>query len=938
MRFDLSGKWRLTTEKQSEIDAILPGTLDENRVGDPDKVAKPWHPDVEDRNKKLNKTMEETKAITSRLTRNYTYEGAAHFTREFDGQVAEGKRYFLVAERARCLSLKIDDSPIECISGSLSTPYVFEVTGKLRSGCRIELTSDNTYPGLPYKDIVFSSAATDESQTNWNGIIGNIFIEEQGQTFISNVTVYPMGKELEIAVELCLGKGTDNVAVKVSGSCLAKDEVFKGIGAGLGDESGNLTVRLPRVALNEKALSNKWDEYKGRLCTVKVSVMDGANADGEPLSEYTANFGVRSFSYDEEGRLLLNGRRIFLRSEANCAYFPETGHPPMDEVSWEKIVKTYMAYGVNCLRFHSWCPPEAAFRAADKLGIMMQPELSHWNPREAFETEESRRYYEKEMREILRTYGNHPSFVMLTWGNELQADDAGIEEMHRLLDIAHRLDKTRLYAWGSNNFYGANGTDSKSDFFTSARYKDRHIRESGNKGIFNTRYASADFDFENIMEDLRKEYDKPVFSFEVGQYEILPDFDEIEKFKGVTRADNLAIVRDKVKKLGITDEEWKKRVNATGEISLLSYREEVEAVMRTKSMSGISLLGLQDFPGQGTALVGMLNTHLQKKPFDFARPQRFNSFFRESAVLVLFPKYTYTDREVLEAKVKVANYGKEDICGEISWRLVSTDGSEYASGVVSHEAAVKMPESSVKDNSVNDSADKVYPVGDLKSAGKISIDLSATRKNTRFNLELGIDDHGLTNTYPVWVYVDETPVRPEGIYETNCFDEMAKEVLSMGGKVYLTPPSTKEALPNSIKAQFSTDFWSVGTFPNQEGAMGQLIDEQHPIFNEFGFPTEGYTNYQWWPMATQRAIILPEYMDTIVTEMDCYAYLRPMTQLMEVKCGGGKLMISSMGLQDLQQYPEARALLRSIYAYMDSDKFEPSKEMSLEAVGSLFQI
>ena len=133
-------------------------------------------------------------------------------------------------------------------------------------------------------------------------------------------------------------------------------------------------------------------------------------------------------------------------------------------------------------------------------------------------------------------------------------------------------------------------------------------------------------------------------------------------------------------------------------------------------------------------------------------------------------------------------------------------------------------------------------------------------------------------------------------------------------------------MPNSIKAQFSTDFWSVGTFPEQEGAMGQLIDSKHPIFENF--PTEDHTNYQWWPMASQRALILPEYMDTIITEMDCFAYLRPMTQLMEVSCEGGKLLISSMGLQDLMQYPEARALLASIYAYTDSDKFEPKVDLT----------
>lgn len=1001
MKIDLSGKWELSTTKESGLTALLPGTLDENKVGDPDVVAKPWHPDVEDRNKKLSKAMEESMVITSRLTRNYTYEGPAHFCRTYDLDVNEDKRYFLVVERSRALSLKIDGKSVEPISGSLSTPYRFDVTGLLRKGSKLELTCDNTYPGLPYKDIVFSSAATDESQTNWNGLIGDIYIEEKEKNFIGDVRVYPLGKELEIEVDLYLDESIysksngicNDLDIVVSGDCLEQEVVFEKInkaildgdmsvsgkcldcdgdgsmsGKGLkcdSDDVTPVTIKLPKILLSELALSQKWDEFEGILQKVEVTLLsDISNSED---FRFAASFGIRSFSYDAEGRLILNGRRIFLRSEANCAYFPETGHPPMDEDSWETIIKTYMSYGVNCLRFHSWCPPEAAFKVADKLGILMQPELSHWNPRQAFGIDESRSYYEKELREILKTYANHPSFVMLTLGNELQADDSGIGEMHRLLDIAKSLDPTRLYAWGSNNFYGAHGTDADSDFFTSARFKDRHIRESGNKGIFNTRYPSSKFDFEYVMEDLRKEYDRPVFGFEVGQYEILPDFDELEDFKGVTRPDNISVVRDRVKELGITDDEWKKRVNATGEIALLSYREEVEAVMRTKSMSGLSLLGLQDFPGQGTALVGMLNSHLKAKPFDFAKPERFRAFFSDKAILALMPSYTYTNNDILEVDVKVANYGKKDICGKISYSLISEDGDVYAKGRVG--SADYKSETGTSDKCASDdkyaSEYNYYASGDLTLAGKISIDLGKVSGNARFNLILSTDDEELSNSYPIWLYTENRdsscaieqkedkldnikedfkadnidkvliPVCPKGIYETRCFDDKAIEVLSNGGKVYLAPPSTKEAMPCSIKAQFSTDFWSVGTFPQQEGAMGQLIDKDHPIFESF--PTEGYTNYQWWPMASQRAIILPKYMDTIITEMDCYAYLRPMTQLMEVRCNGGRLIISSMGLQDLMKYPEARALLKGIYSYMDSDKFEPKQEMSVEAVLSLFE-
>ena len=920
MRTDLGGIWRLFTDKQAGIEVLLPGTLDENKVGEPDVVAKAWHPDVEERNKTLSETMQENRVITSRLTRNYIYEGPAHFVWEFKEEIEEGKRYFLVVERSRVLSLKIDEEEVACISGTLSTPYRFEVTGKLHKGSKIELTSDNSYPGLPYKDIVFSSAATDESQTNWNGLIGDIYVEEKEQSFISNVLVYPMGKELEICVEMSLDKNVQNAALKIKGECFEKEVMFKGIGRGLEEEDNSFSVRLPKIPLSVEAFENKWDEYEGNLHRIEVLMMDGGDAENTVLSRAEAEFGIRSFSYDNEGRLTLNGRRIFLRSEANCGFFPETGHPPMDEGSWEKIVGTYKAYGVNCLRFHSWCPTEADFKDADKLGVLIQPELSNWNPRNAFGTEESRQYYEKEMREILETYGNHPSFVMLSWGNELHTDEKGIDEMHRLLELARRLDKTRLYAWGSNNFYGARGADENSDFYTASAFRDKRLRLSGNTGPINSNPANAKADFDDALTEIRTEYGKPVFGFEVGQYEILPDFDEIEDFKGVTRPDNLSQIKKKVAEPGIPESEWKNRVSATGEIALWAYREEVEAVLRTKAMSGISLLGLQDFPGQGTALVGMLNTHLQKKPYDFAEPSRFHAFFKDALVLALLPKYTYTNNEVIEAEVKVANYGKNDICGELVYRLVDMRGEEFAKGSI-------VPEQSEEGH------ERSYKAGELTLAGKISIDTNNVSRNTRFDLILSIEGYDCTNTYPIWVYMDKEPVRPDSIYETECFDAKAKEILERGGKVYLTPPSTKEAMPSSIKAQYTTDFWSVGTFPAQEGAMGQLIDVKHPIFNDY--PTEYYTNRQWWHMATQRALVLPEYKHAIITEMDCYAYLRPMAQLIEAKCGNGKIMISSMGLQDLQQYPETKAFLSCLYKYMDSDDFEPMEVLGYEDIEAM---
>ncbi len=924
MRLDLSGSWTVTTNEVTDKAVILPGSLDENNIGHQDTIAKPWHPDIEERSDSSDSTADNEKRIATRLTRKVTYEGPAHFTKILSNVQFEDKRVFLIAERARALSLNIDSKEVSPTRGSLSSPYVFEITNVISSDSLIELTTDNSYPKLPYKDIVFSSAATDETQTNWNGIIGECYLEIKEQTFIDNVRIYPCGNTIDVVIGIDyltdLSCNNDlSYTLKLSGQCL-QDSLVTSTCTLNSESKENPHYQefvFTGLSLSPSALLKKWDEYEGNLHTISVSLMDC----NQIVSQKEASFGIREISYDESGRLTLNGRRIFLRSETNCALFPATGHPPMDENSWEKIMLTYRSYGVNCIRFHSWCPPKAAFDAADRLGMLIQPELSNWNPRDAFSSAESRSYYETELSEILMEYCNHPSFVMLTLGNELHSDDDGVKYMHHLLTVARSFDSTRLYAWGSNNFYGEKGTDSESDFYSSMQFNEMPLRECGNKGIINTTYANACGNLSDALRALKKEYNKPVISFEVGQYEILPDLGEIEQFNGVLRADNLDIVRDKVRQIGMTEEDWSKRVAATGEMSLMAYREEVECVLRTPELSGISLLGLQDFTGQGTALVGMLNSHMVSKPYPFSSPERFERFFRAQSILILLDRFTYCSGETLHAEIKFANYGKREVSGNVTYEITASD---KALNNISFSETI--------------SQNVFCPIGELSSIGFINVKLDCILGAQKLDLCVTLKDSGseevFKNSYPIWVYPDETPKCPPSVYETTQFDAKAINILDEGGVVYLTPPSTKEALPHSVKAQYTTDFWSVKTFPEQEGTMGQLINKSHPVFEDF--PTESYTQYQWWPMASQRALILPKYMDTIITEMDSFATMRPMTQLMELRSGNGRILISTMGLQDLQKYPEARALLNSIYRYLASEEFNPKDVMSYSEIESLF--
>ena len=942
MKLLLDGSWHVELEDGTTGQMHLPGTLDESGIGHRDAGVNQWHPDAALGN--AAEEVDKDAPIATRFTRRHTYEGEARISRKVTVPDYGTDRLFVLAERARVLRLAVDGEECEVFrQGTLSTPYIFELTGVTPGEHELTFFSDNSYPGMPKDAICYSSAATDETQTNWNGILGNLCMYTRPKNFIECVRIYPKklkrsgGYVADVCVELAPGakETLKDAKIILRSEALAETEEFgktqksAEIFTYLGDALTKIEAAGPEnrktveiwfrdLPLRENV--KLWDEEEGNLYEMAATLDSGTAAEHGVNSsvEYCTRFGIRIFGDNGSGRFALNGRTIFLRSEANCAEYPETGHPPMTVSEWKEILQKYRSYGINCVRFHSHCEPEAAFTAADELGMLLQPELSNWNPKDAFATEESIRYYRTELTAILKTYANHPSFVMLTLGNELQARGEGRDRMQNLVRTAKQLDPTRLYANGSNTFYGEEGCDQESDFYTSQSCKDVVIRGtfSGMRGYINENYPSADHTYDAAMAEIRKSYTKPVFSFEVGQFEVLPDFGELESFQGISDPVNLKLIRKRVEERGLLPV-WKKYVEATGELSLLAYREEIEAAMRTRELSGISLLGLQDFPGQGTALVGMMNSHMEPKPYPFARPERFKEFFTESRIFLKMPRYTYEEGEHLTAEVEVANFGKESITGELGWTLGYRD------------CAVNSGRGELR----CDRADrqKNCPPGTYTSLGRLDIPLEVKGVSAALILTVSIGD--CTSTYPVWVYQKTSPECPKNVYETRVFDEQTRAVLQNGGRVYLSPDADRESLLNSIKTQFTTDFWSVGTFAEQEGGMGQLIDTEHPIFRNF--PTDFHTDWQWWIVAGKRAVILPRSMKSVITEMDSYAFLRPMAQLIEFNCLNGKVLLSTMELHKSLQYPEARALQAAIYEYLSGEEFWPAEELTVEELRTM---
>lgn len=927
---DISGEWRfqlgsyipysdkckLLTEEMVN----LPGSLDENKKG-----------------------ILTTAQDQERLSRYYTYTGPACYQKEIFIEEAWKDNYLQIfLERSRATRLFVNQEEVVANESSniLPAPQIYPIRDYVKFGQEntITIVVDNSYPNMPAEAILRSSMATDETQTNWNGIVGRMELQVLGNVRITDIRIYPKEDLKTVRVIFEVVNTSDKlytgfIQVKARADIHSR-EILIQLTAGaskiyeISDYNMGMDVEL-------------WSEFNPALYTMDVFLKDSYNFDDildlnnipedkEYRAHYNVDFGVRSFTVNKaKDQLMNNGDPVFLRSEANCAVFPQTGYAPMAEEPWEKLFSNYQSYGINTVRFHSWCPPEAAFVVADRMGMYLQPELSCWDHLNMFGDEIEKAYYKREANAILKTYGNHPSFVMFSLGNELHFSD--LDYADELLKELKDEDNTRLYSFASNGYYGNLPPSQNSDFYTAQAYLRSPLRGmySGMRGFVNDRHPGSCVNYEEGAK-LVINGGHPAISFEVGQFQVFPDvIYELEQYTGVLEPRNLKVLVQQLKEKGTPNEKVKAYIKASGKLSQIGYRQEIEAARRTGNMSGISLLGIQDFSGQGTALVGMMNALGEPKPYDFADPQEFQRFFGQEVVLFETSKFCWTNDETLLGNVLISNYGDNSLDGSIAYKLEDRDGDTLAKGVL-----------------VSNS----YAKGELSLAGRIELELGKVRKPTQLKLKLMFDKDNtrynnkeISNSYDIWVYPLATDEEAQDIYITDIFDEKVLDILDEGGKVFLSPNARKDTIPHSIVGTFTTSFWSsIFKSETQPGTMGLLMDPEHPVFQSF--PTEYHTNYQWWPMTKLgRTMDLEHITDEkgskippLIQVIDGFLTLRNMGLLYEAKVGKGKLMISSMGLEQLKdQYPEARALRNSIIQYMNSEEFKPKHTLDKEGLNEL---
>ena len=803
-RIDLSGTWQFALDCQQTIrptDVLtetieLPGTTDTNKKGD--EVGK--------------------RDETTHLSRRYSYKGRAWYQREVEIPVDwKDQHVYLFLERTKPSEVYIDGKLVGN-SNDISTPQVFDLGAMHTPGQhKLAIMVDNG-SGVPEQLYASSHAYTEDTQTNWNGIIGRIELSNKPSVIDYNQNLHPNFKDFHI----------------------------------------------------------------------------------------------------EGQHFYANGHKLFLRGKHDACVWPLTGHVAMDVEAWKDYLGQCAAYGLNHVRFHSWCPPEAAFVAADELGIILQPELPFWG---SFDDKDSllMAFLHKEGENILRWYGHHPSFRMFALGNELWGS---IDKMAKFIADFRKLAPDKVYTFGSNYYLGYQGVKPGMDYFTTCRVGGEgwgnyttHTRgsfsfaDAADGGMINHFYPNTQMNFAEGCSLTNV----PIISHETGQFQIYPDYDEIRKYTGMLYPYNLEVFRSRLEKAGMLDQA-KDFHTASGQWSLQLYKQDIEMDLRTPNMAGFQLLDLQDYPGQGSAYVGILDAFMQTKGLCTEREWR--QWCAPVVPLLIADKFCFTNDEGIHARIQMANYSGESLKGKtLLWHLDSQHGS------------------------------LTIPDGEgLIDIGALDIDLSIYQQAKQLQLLLQVKGTAYHNTYDLWVYpfgVDLSKLEQQVIVTNELTDRIAQQ-LEKGKRVLLMPDSSKLC----VGGLFQTDYWNYRMFKTisennkktvSPGTLGILTNPQHPIFRSF--PTEMHTNWQWFPIikASHPFILDNTGKDyrPIVQVIDNIERNHKLGLVFEFTIGKGKLLVCMADLEKASSYPEGRQFYRSVLEYMTSKDFAPKTKISLQDLHKL---
>jgi len=729
-----------------------------------------------------------------------------------------------------------------------------------------------------------------ETQSRWNGLIGALTLEAAELISVRSLAAFPAPdrRSVRVVVEVA-NTGGQTVSTPLKLQLLAEQgegvlaEAAQPGSYPSGLSTNEITLRLAQAA-------QAWDEFH----PVRYRMLAALGSAAPTI----AKFGFRHV--ERVGKeLRLNGRPIFLRGTLDCAVYPKTGHPPMTVPEWERVLGVVKDYGFNHVRFHTWCPPDAAFEAADRLGIYLQAEGPAWvddwgtstvtKPAAIGRDPQVTDFLRAELRRMSEAYGNHPSFLLCAIGNEFGMQSTDWQRVNAMVAEIKTLDPRRLYTG-----CGARKNLAADDYWFT------HQTGAGTRGVGP---ANTDWDFAKACESSPV----PVIAHETGQRPVFPDYATLlPKFTGPLLPLNLERYRRTLIANGLGGQ-TKDFVRASAHFQLTQYQAEHEAMLRTRGYAGYQLLMLNDFTGQSEALVGILDPFWATKGVVSAADVR--AWNAPTVVLARLPKFVWTADETLTARLQVAHFGAADLPGgPVAWELKRRSGEGLLRGQLAAQPVT---------------------VGGVAELGALTASLGTVTEASA--LTLSVRFAGVENHWNLWVYpaLSAEP-EPAGVLVTRTLDGAALAALKSGGKVLLLAHGLKN--PHTAKTGFESVYWSAGWWGNKFSSLGVLCDPAHPALKEF--PNDGWSDWQWRELCAGATTFdltgAPAGFRPIVQPVPDFHYNALLGQVFEARVGAGSLLVCGYDLtSNLDKRPVARQLRHSLRRYVASPEFRPGVELPL---------
>lgn len=884
------------------------------------------------------------------------YEGVAWYVKDVTVPSSyDGLQVLLHLKGVRGLSTLWIDGEFVGEDESLITPHCFDISNHIQPGKsqRFVIQLDTQIKYSLHESHIHSY----HTATNWGGITGGIEIEGVLPDSFMDIHIQPntQNKSVDLRIKINNNQTRDShrvlmvEALQSDGKIVCKKTRELESVIEVGKEEYKHVNRVNSLQINEQFTEESftiglgehaklWSPEQPYLYQLKLTLIQ----NNKQYAQKIIPFGLREIQTAHR-QILLNGEPIFLTGYVDCCIFPQTGYPVWDKDHYKRQFQIVKEYGFNHVRLHGWTPPKPFFEAADEEGMLVQTELPHWGlayrNRRKNAPEDVHQFLKSELERVIKLLHTHPSFVMFSLGNELIGIE-GHPQLNELIRYAKALDSTRLYT-DNTGFGELPAQDREGDFFTPTmnHHPPYHIDDAAHPD------TTQDF------REITRLEEKPMIAHEHGQFTTYVRPREAEKYHGILKPNWLETINETLQLKGL-ENRIDEFIEATSIHMKRTLKEAMEKARRTPGLSGIQLLDVRDFPGQGHATVGVLDVFWDDKNIIF--PQEFRNFNDQTVLLMRSTRRTYYMDELFRANIEVSHFGKQVTDAQLTWTLADDQG-------VFQQETLTIQE--IHNGGLTNLVDITFAIPDGETR---QIVLTA---------QLQVNGRTYTNKWSFWVFkraklhtmperiwtnvsalrsiiygtriekvigIKQISYQKETDVDLAITSQLSRDVLQYlidGGSVLLLAQADNQY--DEVFTKYSPIFWNYLLFPEQTGTTMGMKIHSHPALDNF--PHDGFTNWHWYHLIHHTVALNLESIPNvqpIIEVIDNFNRAKRLAYAFEVRVGKGKLFVSSLHVTDreVMKLPETQWFFIELINYLTSDKFQPKETISMGELLGIFKL